>query len=164
MEWDYHAEYFPPGISEPIYRIVTVERIDGANFRSAPRYARILVAAYLLWKLITAPRESRVGAYTSAGNGGANYTLTVFGIVIMCGNSRRIFARVAKLYEPAKYNETLYIARLGANSKSHSPRLEIVKSRRLSLLAPVCVRVCLSMRTRREYASPMHAFRLRAER
>lgn len=54
----------------------------------------------------------------------------------MCGNTRRIFARVAKLYEPAKYNETLYIARLGANGKSHSPsRLGIVKSPGL-LLAP----------------------------
>lgn len=46
----------------------------------------------------------------------------------MCGNTRRIFARVAKLREPAKYNETLYIVRLGANTKSHSLRLEIIKS------------------------------------
>lgn len=46
----------------------------------------------------------------------------------MCGNTRRIFARVAKLGEPAKYNETLYIVRLGANTKSHSLRLEIIKS------------------------------------
>lgn len=52
---------------------------------------------------------------------GVNYILTVFSIVIMCGNTRRIFARFAKLYEPAKYNETLHIARLGANGKSHSP-------------------------------------------
>lgn len=52
----------------------------------------------------------------------------------MCGNSRRIFARVAKLCDPAKYNETLYIARLGAKGKSHFPRLEIVKSPKL--LAP----------------------------
>jgi hypothetical protein len=48
MEWDYHAEYFSLGTSGPIYRIVTVKRIDSANFRSAAPYARILVAAYLL--------------------------------------------------------------------------------------------------------------------
>lgn len=46
----------------------------------------------------------------------------------MCGNTRRIFARVAKLREPAKYNETFYIVRLGANTKSHTPLVEIIKS------------------------------------
>lgn len=45
----------------------------------------------------------------------------------MCGNTQRIFARVAKLCEPTKYNETLYIARLGSERVKAIP-LEIVKS------------------------------------